>query len=77
MQFFEKNTNIRINEFVADYIKDTAGIWWFVGVKAFKMEPTTAKITLKAFLPYIETNGEDTNTNKPKSKNRLSKPMSM
>ena len=37
-KFVEKNTNLKMGELAADYIRDQAGIWWFLGVKAFKIE---------------------------------------
>jgi hypothetical protein len=36
--FIERNTNLKMTEIVGDYIKDPSGIWWLVGVKAFKIE---------------------------------------
>lgn len=27
-----------MSEIVADWVKDPAGIWWLLGVKAFKLE---------------------------------------
>jgi hypothetical protein len=49
--FMERHTNLRMTELAVDYIKDPAGIWWFIGVKAFKLEDTYAKHVLKGFLP--------------------------
>lgn len=49
--FMERNTNLKMTELAADFIKDPAGIWWFLGVKAFKLEETTAKPVFKAFVP--------------------------
>ena len=49
--FIERNTNLKMTELAADFIKDQAGIWWLIGIKAFKLEETYAKPTFKAFLP--------------------------
>ncbi len=48
--FVERHTNIKLTELAADFIRDPAGIWWFLGVKAFQTEQTTARVTLGAFL---------------------------
>ena len=53
-RFIEKNTNIKFTELACDFIRDQAGIWWFLGVKAFKTETSYAKQTFKAFIPSHE-----------------------
>ena len=40
-----------MSELAADFIKDPAGIWWLIGVKAFKLEESFAKPIFKNFLP--------------------------
>ena len=69
--FLKKNTNIRLNELVADYIKDSAGIWWFIGVKAFKIDENQGKYSLKPFLPYHENVAPDENIKDKKSPKRI------
>lgn len=49
--FVERNTNLKMSELAADFIKDPAGIWWLVGIKAFKLEESYAKPVFKHFLP--------------------------
>ena len=36
--FVERNTNLKMTELVCDWTKDPAGIWWLLGVKAFKLD---------------------------------------
>lgn len=43
-----------MSELAVDFIKDQSGIWWFLGVKAFKLEESLAKPVLNAFLPHHE-----------------------
>lgn len=40
-----------MSELAADFIRDSAGIWWLIGVKAFKLENSYAKPTFKNFIP--------------------------
>jgi len=40
-----------MSELAADFIRDQAGLWWFLGVKAFKFEQSYAKPIFRAFLP--------------------------
>lgn len=49
--YVERNTNLKMSELAADFIKDPAGIWWLIGVKAFKLEESFAKPIFKNFLP--------------------------
>ena len=37
ISFTENNMKIKFEEFVADFLKDDTGTWWFAGVKAFRM----------------------------------------
>ena len=37
INFTENNMKIKYEEFVADFIKDDSGTWWFAGVKAFRL----------------------------------------
>ena len=60
----EHNTNIRFSELICDYIRDTAGIWWFIGVKAFKIEETTAKPILRGFMNVFEYVDHDDKSHK-------------
>lgn len=48
-----------MSELVADFIRDPSGIWWFIGVKAFKLEETSAKPILKVFLPSHDLEFEE------------------
>jgi len=51
-----------MSELAADFIKDPAGIWWLVGIKAFKLEESFAKPVFKAFMPshdIMQSDDED------------------
>lgn len=49
--FVERNTNLKMSELAADFIKDPSGIWWLIGIKAFKLEESYAKPIFKLFMP--------------------------
>ena len=58
-----------MSELAADFIKDPAGIWWLVGIKAFKLEESFAKPVFKAFMPshdIMQSDDEDESQNKNK-----------
>ena len=55
----ERNTNLKMSELAADFIKDPAGIWWLVGIKAFKLEESFAKPVFKAFMPSHDIQHSD------------------
>lgn len=38
VEFVSRNLKIHFEEFVADFIKDEGGNWWFINVKAFIIE---------------------------------------
>jgi hypothetical protein len=35
VDFISKYLKVKFKEFVCDFIKDEAGTWWFINVKAF------------------------------------------
>lgn len=50
MKFFEKYTGYFVEEMVCDFIKDESGLWWFIGCRAFKLNGSNGKPSLKYFL---------------------------
>eukprot|EP00347_Sterkiella_histriomuscorum_P010413 403376398 len=68
--FVERNTNLKMSELAADFIKDSAGIWWLVGIKAFKLEDSFATPIFKHFLPSHDLILSEDEESKRKSQNQ-------
>lgn len=53
MKYLKINLNISFKEFIADFLRDDEGIWWFINVKGFILEdaPLT-RINLKPITHY-------------------------
>ena len=45
--YIKVNLKISFSEFIADFIKDDDGTWWFINVKGFILEDVSTKINLK------------------------------
>jgi hypothetical protein len=46
---------------VADFIKDESGLWWMIGVRAYKFENPDIKPNLKLFVDIYEEEYESDN----------------
>ena len=45
--YLNVHLNVTFAEFIADFIKDEAGIWWLINVKGFILEPLRHTLNLK------------------------------
>lgn len=50
----ERNTNLKMEELAADFIRDPSGTWWLIQIKAFKLAETNAVPVLRHFLANEE-----------------------
>jgi len=50
----ERNTNLKMEELAADFIRDPAGTWWLIQIKAFKLAESSAVPVLRHFLASEE-----------------------
>ena len=66
VEFVSRNLKVNFTEFVADFIKDEGGNWWFVNVKAFILEGEVKKIDIK---PIVSHDHEDTEEESKGKKN--------
>ena len=54
VKFLETNLRVFFEEMVADFIKDESGLWWMIGVKAYKFVNPSVKPNLKLFIDVYE-----------------------
>jgi len=47
LKYLKNNLKITFKEFVADFIRDEDGIWWFINVKAFILDEYVSPINNK------------------------------
>lgn len=50
VKFLEPNLSVFFNEMVCDFIKDDSGLWWMIGVRAFKLDKNLNAPTFGAFI---------------------------
>jgi hypothetical protein len=55
-KFSKININVEFDELVGDFIKDEAGKWWLINIKAFKLI-THDRIYPKKLLEYEKGKG--------------------
>lgn len=58
VKFLETNLRVFFQEMVADFIKDESGLWWMIGVRAYKFVNPDVKPNLKLFVDIYEEEGE-------------------
>lgn len=68
MKFLETNLRVFFEEMVADFIKDESGLWWMIGVKAYKFVNPSVKPNLKVFIDVYEEYEEVESKQEKKSK---------
>lgn len=72
VKFLETNIRVFFEEMVCDFIKDESGLWWMVGVRAYKFVNPDIKPNLKLFIEDFEESEEKQKEEKSKIlKNRL------
>ena len=58
VKFLETNMRVFFEEMVADFVKDESGIWWMIGVKAYKFVNPDVTPYLKPFIDVYEEEEE-------------------
>ncbi|KAL7997477.1 hypothetical protein Plhal703r1_c33g0125171 [Plasmopara halstedii] len=74
VRYVERHLHISIQTFVADFIKDAAGNWWFIQVKAFQAQKRCTALPRKlrkAYLMYRNFGMDD--DEEPDEQNRRSR----
>lgn len=54
VKFLEPNIRVFFEEMVWDFIKDESGLWWMIGVRAYKFTNPEIKPYLKLFIEDYE-----------------------
>jgi hypothetical protein len=68
VKFLETNLRVFFDEMIADFIKDESGLWWMIGVKAYKFSNPSVKPNLKLFIDVYEEYEEIESKEEKKSK---------
>lgn len=69
VKFLETNIRCYFEEMVADFIKDESGLWWMIGVRAYKFPSYDVKPYLKLFIEDFEE--EESSSKKEKGSKTL------
>ena len=68
VKFLEPNIRLFFEEMVWDFIKDESGLWWMIGVRAYKFTNPEIKPNLKLFIEDYEEPEEGEKKNKEEDK---------